>query len=57
MDRVEATFEIESRTDSYATRRILEQAYNTIREETRSVREDADDATALERFEALRDAV
>jgi len=57
MTRYEATFEIDSKTDSYATRRILEQAYNTIREESRSVRAGSEDADALlEGFETLRDA-
>ncbi|WP_224333288.1 hypothetical protein [Haloprofundus halobius] len=57
MSRHGATFEIESKTDSYAARRILERAYDTIREESRSVREGTDDAQALLReFEALRDA-
>ncbi|QCJ46878.1 hypothetical protein [Haloprofundus sp. MHR1] len=57
MSRHEATFEIESKTDSYAARRIVERAYDTIREESRSVREGTDDAQALLReFETLRDA-
>lgn len=57
MSRHEASFEIDSKTDSYAARRILEQAYDTIREESRSVREGTDDADALLReFKALRDA-
>ncbi|WP_224270552.1 hypothetical protein [Haloprofundus salinisoli] len=57
MSRHEASFEIESKTDSYAARRLLERAYDTIREESRSVREGTDDAQALIReFETLRDA-
>lgn len=57
MDRYEATFEIDSKTDSYAARRILEQAYDTIREESRSVREGSDDADVLlQEFKTLRDA-
>jgi len=53
----EATFKIDSKTDSYAVRTILEQAYNTIREESRSVREGSEDANRLlGEFEALRDA-
>ncbi|WP_117593683.1 hypothetical protein [Haloprofundus halophilus] len=57
MSRHEATFEIESKTDSYAARRIVERAYDTIREESRSVREGTDDAqTLLREFETLRDA-
>ena len=57
MSRYDATFEIDSKTDSYAARRILEQAYDTIREESRSVREGTDDAAALLReFETLQNA-
>ncbi|MDS0298065.1 hypothetical protein NDI76_04860 [Halogeometricum sp. S1BR25-6] len=57
MSRYEAVFEIDSKTDAYAARRILEQVYDTIREESRSVREGTDDAAALLReFETLRDA-
>lgn len=36
------SFEIDSETDSYAARRILEQVYDTIRDESRSVREGTD---------------
>lgn len=57
MDRYEASFEIDSKTDAYATRRILEQIYNIIREESRSVREGTDDASELlDAFRTLRDA-
>ena len=58
MTRYEATFEIDEKTDSHAVRRILEQMYDTIREESRSVREGTDDGTELlQDFESLRDAV
>jgi len=57
MSHYEATFEIDSKTDSYAARRILERVYDTIREESRSVREGTDDADELlETFRTLRDA-
>ena len=57
MSHYEASFEIDSKTDSYAARRILERVYNTIREESRSVREGSDDADELlETFRTLRDA-
>ncbi|MFC7154153.1 hypothetical protein ACFQPA_01615 [Halomarina halobia] len=57
MSRYEASFEIDSKTDSYAARRILERAYDTIREESRSVREGSDDASELlQGFRTLRDA-
>ncbi len=58
MSRYEASFKIDSKTDSYAARRMLEQVYDTIREESRSVREGTDDADELLReFKTLRDAV
>lgn len=57
MDRHEVAFEIDSKSDSYAVRRILERTYDTIREESRSVREGTEDASELLReFETLRDA-
>ena len=57
MSHYEASFEIDSKTDSYAALRMLEQAYDAIREESRSVREGTDDADALlEEFRTLRDA-
>ena len=57
MSHYEASFEIDSKTDSYAARRILERVYDTIREESRSVREGTDDADELlETFRTLRDA-
>ncbi|UPV74171.1 hypothetical protein M0R89_16725 [Halorussus limi] len=58
MERYEASFEIDSKTDSYAARRILERVYDTIREESRSVREGTDDASALlQEFRTLREEV
>ena len=57
MSRHSASFEIDSKTDSYAARTILEQVYDTIREESRSVREGTEDADELlEAFRTLRDA-
>ena len=57
MAHYEASFEIDSKTDSYAARRILEQVYDTIREESQSVQEGKDDSDELLReFQALRDA-
>lgn len=57
MSDYEASFEIDSKTDSYAARRILEQVYDTIREESRGVREGTDDADELlQGFQTLRDA-
>lgn len=58
MARYEASFEIDEKTDSYAVRRILERVYDTIREESRSVRDGTDDATELlQEFKSIRDAV
>jgi hypothetical protein len=58
MSQYEASFEIDSKTDSYAARRMLEQVHDTIREESRSVREGTDDADELlAEFRTLRDAV
>ena len=57
MSRHVASFEIDSTTDSYAARRILERVYDTIREESSSVREGSDDTSELlESFKTLRDA-
>ena len=57
MDEYEATFEIESATDAYAVERLLNRLYDTLREETRTLRTETGDSTQmLERFESLRDA-
>lgn len=57
MSCYEASFGIDSKTDSHAARRLLEQVYDTIREESRRVRERTDDADELLReFRTLRDA-
>jgi hypothetical protein len=57
MSKHEAVFEIDSATDSNAVERILERVYDSVREESRSVREGSDDATeTIEAFRALRDA-
>ncbi|WP_332900251.1 MULTISPECIES: hypothetical protein [unclassified Haladaptatus] len=57
MSRYVASFDIDSQTDSYAARRILERVYDTIREESSSGREDSDDTSELlESFKTLRDA-
>jgi len=57
MSYYEASFDIDSKTDSYAARRMLEQVYDTIREESRSVREGTDDGDELlAAFRTLRDA-
>ncbi len=57
MSRYVASFEIDSKTDSYAARRILERVYDTIREESSSVLEDSvNTSELLESFKTLRDA-
>ena len=57
MSHFEASFEIDSKTDTYAARRMLERIYDTIREESRIVREGTDDADELlGEFRTLRDA-
>jgi hypothetical protein len=57
MSTYEASFEIDSKTDSYAARRVLERAYDTIREESRSIQEGKDTADELlGEFRTLRDA-
>jgi hypothetical protein len=57
MEEYEATFEIESRTDAYAVEKALSRLYDTVREESRTVRGGTADSTELlEQFAALRDA-
>lgn len=57
MEEFKATFEIESKTDAYAVERLMERLYDSVREESRSIRADADDASAtLDQFKTLRDA-
>lgn len=57
MRRYEATFEVDSKTDSYAVQRILERVYDTVREESQKVRQGSDDASQLlDEFQTLRDA-
>lgn len=57
MSPYEASFEIKTKADSYATRRILEQVYDTFREEVKRVRNgSADGSELLQEFETLRDA-
>ena len=57
MEKHEAEFEIDSKADAYAVERLLNRVYDTVREESRTRRQGADDSTAvLQQFEALRDA-
>ena len=57
MDEYQAIFEIKSKTDAYAVERLMNRLYNSLREESRTIREGSTDATEmLAQFEAIRDA-
>ena len=57
MEEYEATFVIESKSDASAVERLMNQLYDSLREEARTVREGTEDsARMLEQFKAIRDA-
>ena len=57
MSRYETSFEVDSKADSHAIHRLLEQVYDAVREESRTVREGSNDASELlQEFETLRNA-
>ncbi|WP_266082444.1 hypothetical protein [Haladaptatus caseinilyticus] len=57
MSHYEAVFEIKSKSDAEAIRRLAERIYDALREETREIYGDEDKSTEiLETFEAIRDA-
>jgi hypothetical protein len=57
MDRYEATFEVESKTDAHAVERLVNRLYDMLREESRTIRTGSADSTEmLEQFKAIRDA-
>lgn len=57
MEEQKAVFEVESKSDAYAVERLLNQLYDSLREESRTVRNGTGDSTEmLEQFEAIRDA-
>jgi hypothetical protein len=57
MDRYEATFEVESKTDAHAVERLVNRLYDMLREESRTRRKESVDSTEmLEQFKAIRDA-
>ena len=57
MDEYEAVFEIDSETDAYAVERLTNRLYNSLREESRTLREGSSDSMEmLAQFEAIRDA-
>lgn len=52
-----ATFEIDTKSDAYAVERIMDTLYDSLREESRSVRTGSGDSTdMLAQFEEIRDA-
>lgn len=57
MENYETTFEIESETDAYAIERLMERVYDSLREETRTLRaETVNSPSMLEQFRTIRDA-
>ena len=58
MEEYEATFVIESKSAAYAMERSLARLYDSLREESRTVRDGTGDSSEmLEQFAAIRDAV
>src|SRR6056297_2527830 len=57
MAEYRAVFEIESKTDAYAVERMMDRLYDSLREESRTLREGSSDVTEmLEQFKTIRDA-
>jgi|GEM_PF-1156299 len=57
MPEHEATFEIESKSDAYAVQRLMDAIYDSLREESRTLREGSSDSTEMiGQFQAIRDA-
>lgn len=57
MEEQKAIFEVKSKSDAYAVEQLLNQLYNSLREESRTVRKETSDSTEmLQQFEAIRDA-
>ena len=57
MEEYEATFEITSKSDAHAIEQLMNQLYDSLREESRTVREGTKDSTqVLQQFKAIRDA-
>ena len=57
MDKYEAVFEIDSKTDAHAVERLMERLYDSLREESRTLRKGSSDSTEmLEQFETIRNA-
>jgi hypothetical protein len=57
MDEYTAVFDIDSKTDAYAVEWLMNRLYDSLREESRTLREGSNDSTEmLEQFETIRDA-
>jgi hypothetical protein len=57
MEEYEAVFEIDSKTDAHAVERLIERMYDSLREESRTLREGTSDSTEmLGQFETIRNA-
>ena len=57
MDKYEAVFEIDSKTDAHAVERLMERLYDSLREESRTLHKGSSDSTEmLEQFETIRNA-
>jgi hypothetical protein len=57
MEDHRATFEIDSKTDAHAVERLLDRLYDSVREESRTVRADTEDSVEmLADFERVREA-
>jgi hypothetical protein len=57
MEKYEATFQIESKSDAYAVERLMNQVYNSVREESRTTRQGTKNSTQmLGQFKTIRDA-
>lgn len=57
MEEYEATFEVESKPDAHAVERLLDRLYDSLREESLTVRDGTGDSTEmLEQFATVRDA-
>jgi hypothetical protein len=57
MDEHVAVFEIDSKKDAHAVERLMERMYDSLREESRTVRDGSSNSTEmLEQFETIRDA-
>ncbi|WP_416840778.1 hypothetical protein [Haloferax sp. DFSO52] len=57
MDEYTAVFEVDSKTDAHAVERLMERMYDSLREESRTLRKGSSDSTEmLEQFETILNA-